>query len=102
MKGRTILCEIEVLVEIRRKLDEARGLAVGIDVFNIFCMIDLALLETNDMLYRYELAREASDRRSAGIATSTAKTISLEPAIATTSATGRSLTESPSVNDIGS
>jgi hypothetical protein len=65
MKGRTILSDIEVLVEIRRKLDEARGLAVCIDVFNIFCMIDLALLETNDMLYRYDSAKD--DGRSAGI-----------------------------------
>ena len=61
------MCEIEVLAEIRRKLDEARALAVGIDVFNIFCMIDLALLETNDMLYRYDSARDASDRPSACI-----------------------------------
>ena len=66
-----------MLVEIRRKLDEARGLAVCIDVFNIFCMIDLALTETNDMLYRYESAGKLAIGLQAGIATSTARNYQL-------------------------
>jgi hypothetical protein len=67
VNGRTTLCEIEVLAQIRQKLDEARSLAVGIGGFNIFYMIDIALFETNDMLYRYHPDTDESDKPSADI-----------------------------------
>ena len=47
-----ILRETELLREIRQKLEQARALAAEIGGFNIYYMIDIALLETNELLYR--------------------------------------------------
>ena len=61
-----ILREAELLCEIRRKLDQARALAAEIGGFNIYYMIDIALLETNTLLYRSETVEVESDAYSAG------------------------------------
>jgi len=51
--------DMELLKEIKHKLDEARNLATMAGGFTLFYLIEIAILETEEMAKKRELASEA-------------------------------------------
>ncbi len=57
--------DIELLYEIKRKLDQARNLAIEAGGFTLFYLIEMAILETEEMAKKREPGGDRNVRRLA-------------------------------------
>ncbi len=55
------MCEIELLDQIKQKLDQTRNLAIEAGGFTLFYLIEMALLETKEMSKKPKRVGEATD-----------------------------------------
>lgn len=50
--------DIKRLIQLKRNLEKARNLAAEVGSFNMFYMIEVALLQANEMIEKHEEIRD--------------------------------------------